>query len=171
MRLTLPRYVCFAILLLPAMGFSGCGPSPDDPITLQSFSVTGTSASVQGVAPINPGVNNGQFSINWVVTGNVYTANVALNTGSIFDPITNILLATSCGKRSQIDNCQAAGTLNCTFDNSNVMQCSDGASSFAAQDLTQFLSGGVPMNAYMVIQACNPSGSVCQTASAPVQIQ
>ena len=170
MRLSPIRYFWFLILLLPVMGFSGCGPSPDDPITLQSFSVTGTSPSQGGQAPISPGTNNGQFSINWVVTGNIYTATVAINSGSVFDPNSNIVLATSCGKRSQVDNCQSAGTLNCTFNNSDIMQCADGATTYSAQDLTGFLTT-VPMNAYMVIQACNPSGSVCQTSSASVQIQ
>jgi len=153
------------------MGFTSCSPGPGDPVTIASFRVTGTSASLNGLAPISPGVNNGQFSISWNVTGNIYTAVIALNTSPTFNPNTNIVLASSCGKQSQSDDCHPTGTLACTFNNTNVMQCSDGLGPYAAQNLTQFLSAGVPLNAYIVIQACNHQGNSCPTSAAAIQIQ
>ncbi len=171
MRHTTIWYFAVAALPLLMTGLSGCGPLADKPIAISGFSVDGTSAQSQTVVPINPGVNNGQFSINWNITGNIYTAVLALNAGPVFDPSTNIVLASSCGKQSPQDICHATETLNCTFDNSNNMQCSDLSGPYAAQDLTQFLGAGVPANAYLVLQACNPAGNDCPTASVPIQIQ
>ncbi len=168
---TIIRYAAFVALLLPALGFTSCGPSPNNAVAISGFSVTGTSTSAQGVQQINPGVNSGQFSISWDVTGGIYKAVIALNANPVFDPSTNIILASSCGQQSKSDDCHPSGTLSCTFDNSNVMQCSDPTGSYAAQDLTQLLNGTAPDNAYIVIQACNPAGDICPVSYIPVQIQ
>ncbi len=171
MRHSAIRYFALAAMPLFVMSISGCSPSPNDPIAISGFSVNGTSAVSQGVVPINPGVNNGQFSINWNITGNIYTAVVALNAGPVFDPNTNIVLANSCGKQSSRGVCHTTETLNCTFDNSNNMQCSDHTGPYTVQNLTLFLNAGVPDNAYLVLQACNPAGNLCLTGSVPIQIQ
>jgi len=165
------RHLAFVVLLLPAMGFTSCGPSPDVPVALAGFTVSGTSISAHGIAQIDPSVNNGQFSISWDVTGGIYKAIIAINSNPTFDPNTNIILASSCGQQSTSDDCHPNGALSCTFDDSNIMQCSDPTGPYAALDLTQLLSGTVPDNAYIVIQACNPGGTVCPVSYIPVQIQ
>ncbi|MHB8453209.1 MAG: hypothetical protein ACYDDO_00650 [Acidiferrobacterales bacterium] len=170
MRCVTVRYLAFVALLLSAMGFTSCGPSPDVPVALASFTVTGTSTSAQGVAQIDPSVNSGQFSISWDVTGGIYKAVVAINSTPTFDPNTNIILASSCGQQSKADDCHPGGTLSCTFNNSNIMQCSDPTGPYATQDLTQLLGSNVPDDAYIVIQTCNPGGTVCPVSYVPVQI-
>ncbi len=164
------RYLAFVVLLLPAMGFTSCGPSPDASVALAGFTVTSTSTSAQGIAQIDPSVNNGQFSISWDVTGGIYKAVIAINSSPTFDPNTNIVLASSCGQQSKTDDCHPSGTLSCTFDDSNIMQCSDPTGSYTAQDLTPLLNGSVPDDAYIVIQTCNPGGTVCPVSYVPVQI-
>ncbi len=163
--------LAWAMILSAVAGLVGCSPRADNPIVISGFSVTGTSAASQGVVPINPGVNNGQFTISWDITGNIYTATVALNSSPVFDPNTNIVLASGCGKQSASDVCHTTDTLSCTFDNSDNMQCSDPAGPYAVQNLAYFLAAGVPANAYIVLQACNAAGNYCLTDSVPVQIQ
>lgn len=154
-------------------GSSGPVPSdPNDPVTIQNYAVSGTSAAVNGVAPINPGVNSGQFSASWTVTGNTsYTTKLVLSTDVVFDGNDIEVVNGGCGKLSVTDNCRPSGTVTCTFNNSNIMACSDAVANFPSRDLSIFLSGGIPMNAYLVIRACNPMLSSCQTAALPVQIQ
>jgi len=152
----------------------GGGSSPGDPVFITSFSVTGTSPPVNGVAPINPGVNSGAFTITWTVTGNqTYTARVSLSTDATYNDPGDISITNgSCGKASGADNCHPSSTLNCTFNNSNMMSCTDGYGIWGPVDLTTFLGGtGIPANLYFVIKACNPLGDSCPTASGAIQIQ
>ena len=171
MRHWAARHLVWLAILSSVAGLAGCSPKADGPIAISGFTVTGTSAASQGVVPINPGVNNGQFLISWDITGTFYTATVALNSGPVFDPSTNVVLASGCGQQSAADVCHATNTLTCTFDNSDNMLCSDVAGPYATQNLAGFLAAGVPANAYIVLQACNASGSSCLTSSVPVQIQ
>jgi len=163
---------------------SGCGgggsagavttPSTSSPVTINSFTVAGTSASVNGVAPISPGVNGGAFNISWNVTGNnTYTLKILLSTDSVYSDVTDIqIVPGGCGKTSNVDTCHTNGTLNCTFNNSNSMVCSYGYGSWSPVDLTAFLGGtGIPANLHFVMKACNPLGDSCPTTSAPIQIQ
>ena len=171
MRGSFLRYLALAVLLPALSGLAACNPKANNPIVISQFSVTGASAPTQGVVPINPGMNGGQFVISWDITGNIYTATVALNSSPVFDPGSNIVLATSCGKQYSGDVCRTTETLNCTFDNSDNMQCSDLAGPYAVQNLAGFLASGIPANAYIVLQACNAAGGACLTESVPVQIQ
>jgi hypothetical protein len=66
----------------------GSGWDPNGTITISNLSVTGTSASVAGVAPINPGVNGGQFSVTFNATGTAlpqYSAYMYTNATGIYD--------------------------------------------------------------------------------------
>lgn len=160
-------------------GGSGGGSSqqsafnPGAPVTLNSFTVTGTSAAVNGVAPISPGVNSGQFSFDWNITGNAsFTTSVVVSADNVYDEGSDIGIAGGCGKTSIVDSCHVSTTINCTFNNSNIMTCNDpGGGTFPARDLTTFLSSGVPKSAYLVIRACDALMTSCPTMSAPIQIQ
>ncbi len=145
---------------------------PNAPVTIQGYTVTGTSATVNGVAPINPGVNGGQFATSWTVTGNsIYTVRIAVSTDATYDGNDIEIVTGGCGKASVLDNCHGSGTVSCTFNNSNVMTCADQVGAFPSRDLSTFLGGGIPMNAYLVIKACNPMLTSCPTSAAAIQIQ
>jgi hypothetical protein len=173
---TLFRILTLAMTaVVTACGGGSSSPSvsnPNDPVTIQSYTVTGTSAAVNGVAPINPGVNNGQFSAIWTVTGNtIYTVRIAVSTDTIYDGNDIDIVNGGCGKANVADNCHTTGTVNCTFNNANIIACSDLVAAFPTRDLSVFLSGGIPMNAYLVVRACNPPLTSCPTAAVPIQIQ
>lgn len=172
---TLPLMLAAIIAGCGGGGGGGAAPStsdPNAPVTIQSYFVTGTSATVNGVAPINPGVNGGQFSATWTVTGNsIYTVRIAVSTDTTHDGNDVEIVTGGCGKASVLDNCHASGTVTCTFNNSNVMACADQVDTFPSRDLSTFLSGGIPMNAYLVIKACNPMLTSCPTTAAAIQIQ
>jgi len=147
------------------------GSNPSDPVTINSFTVVGTSPSIAGVAPISPAINSGRFTINWNVVGNSnYIVNVALSADNVYDNA-DLFIGSGCGKVSVSDGCRINGTLTCTFSNANVMACSDAITTYAPQLLTTFLSGGVPKNAYIVVRACNAVFTSCPTSVVPIQIQ
>lgn len=78
------------------------------------------------MAPINPGVNSGQFSASWTVTSNgLYTVRIAVSTDTTYDGNDIEIVTGGCGKAGVLDNCHASGTVSCTFNNSNVMACAD----------------------------------------------
>lgn len=157
-------------------GGGGTTYDPNGSITLSNLSVAGTSTSVNGVAPISPGVNGGQFSVSFNSAGTAlpnYSAYMYVSSAStIGGTATSLLIATNCGATVIGGNCATAVTTNCTFDNSNKVTCVNPlGGTFPAANLTNFLSSGIPKDAYLVVHACNAFQSVCSDVSAPIQLQ
>jgi hypothetical protein len=146
-----------------------------------SFNVAGTSTdNDNGAAPISPTVNSGQFGLRWQVqdllgdhpVSAFVSADGKLSSGD------DILFYTETCESDDPDdpNDSAAdcGSSNpytklCTFNNSDEIFCDDQAGD--VENLMDFLSDGVPKDAFIIFQACAAAGSPCRTASHAVQFQ
>lgn len=153
----------------------GSGWDPNGTITISNLSVTGTSASVAGVAPINPGVNGGQFSVTFNAAGTAlpqYSAYMYTNATGVYNANDPLLLGWNCGKTTAGGDCATTVTTQCAFDNSNMITCANLlGGNFPTRDLTTFLSTGIPKNAYIVVHACNALLTACSDQAVPVQYQ
>jgi len=173
------------VLMFQMYALSGCGGGggggattpatavgPNNPVFISAYSVTGTSPAVNNVVPINPGVNGGQFSASWRVTGNqTYSVRIYVSEDATQDVGDIELVTGSCGKVHATDVCHPDGTVDCTFNNMNVMSCSDALGAFPVRDLSVFLASGIPKNGYLIIKACNPVLTSCPVDNVSVQIQ
>lgn len=155
-----------------APGGSGSVPlDPTAPVDIQSFAVTGTSAAVNGVVPINPGVNSGRFTLAWQVSDNPnYTARVYASNDAVFDAA-DYEIAGSCGKLHPADSCHGSVTVNCAINNSNVVTCTDAGGVSTTRNLTTFFASGLPKRAYLVLRVCNAFLTQCRQAPVAVEFQ
>jgi len=180
---TLITTVCAGIVL-SACGAGGGGVAgigggatydPNGTIGISSLTVTGTSASVSGVAPISPGVNGGQFTVSFNTAGTalpVYSAYVYVNAdGTYHGNSTDINIVINCGATTIGGPCASSVATNCVFDNTNKVTCNSPIAGPQTRDITGFLSGGVPKNANIIVRVCNALSSACSTANAPIQFQ
>lgn len=145
-----------------------------------SFDVNGTSVdNAAGAAPISPTVNSGRFSMRWEVqdvTGDhVVNAVVSLDNSrsngdvSFYTEICDLADPEDSSDTDAACRRSNPFTKSCTFNNSNEIFC-DGQASDAG-DLTTFLAGGVPQEAFIIFQACATSGSPCRSAAHLVEFQ
>jgi hypothetical protein len=181
--ITLITTVCAGIVLSACGGGGGGGAGasggatydPNGTISISSLTVTGTSASVSGVAPISPGVNGGQFTVSFNASGTAlptYSAYIYMNTdGAYPGSTTNYNIAINCGATTIGGPCAASVATNCVFDNTNTITCNNPIAGPQTRVITGLLSGGVPKNAYVVVRVCNALSSACSTANAPIQLQ
>lgn len=179
---TLITTVCAGIVLSACGGGGGgAGASggatydPNGTIGISNLTVTGTSASVAGVAPINPGVNGGQFTVSFNASGTAlptYSAYIYMNTDGVYPgSSTNYNIAINCGATTIGGPCAASVATNCVFDNTNTITCNSPIAGAQTRLITGLLSGGVPKNAYIVVRVCNALSSACSSANAPIQLQ
>lgn len=181
--ITLMSTFCAGIVL-SACGAGGGGAAgsgggstydPNGTIGITNLTVTGTSASVLGVAPINPGVNSGQFTVSFNASGTAlptYSAYIYMNSdGAYPGSTTNYNIAINCGATTIGGPCASSVATNCVFDNTNTITCNNPIAGAQTRVITSLLNGGVPKNAYVVVRVCNALASACSTASAPIQLQ
>ena len=174
--ITLIATVCTGILLSAcgAGGGGGAGAGggasydPNGTIGITNLTVTGTSASVSGVAPINPGVNSGQFTVSFNASGTalpMYSAYIYMNTDGAYPGSTsNYNIAINCGATTIGGPCASSVVTNCVFDNTNTITCNNPIAGTQTRGITGLLSGGVPKNAYVVVRVCNALTSAPSTA-------
>ena len=165
--------------LLSACGGDSAGvPTPIaiTPITTEttilSFTTVGTSASVNGVVPINAGVKNGDFSIEWDITSSEpYRTEIFLSSDTVLNSAIDIVIYNrNCGADPRVYTCNQQGLFNCRFNNSNEMSCGIVTAFNTAKDLTVFLDA-IPKSAYLIIDACNALRDSCKTASVAIELQ
>lgn len=153
----------------------GANYDPNGTIGLSGLTVTGTSASVAGVAPISPGVNGGRFTISFNASGTalpMYSAYVYVNADGAYPGTgNNYNIAINCGATTIGGSCAASVTVSCVFDNTNKITCANPIAGSQVRDISSFLSSGVPKAGYIVVRACNALSSACSTVDAPVEFQ
>ncbi len=171
--------------ILVLLGLSACGggepgaPSTNPNLsvvgtttTIHAVSVSGTSARINDVAPINPSVNNGTFTIGWQVTSSdPYRVEVYASIDDTISAEDVRVFQQNCGSIDTLYQCNESASFECHFNSSNELYCgtlSPGTN--PANDLTRFLVS-LPMNANLIFQACDAILASCQVAMAPVQFQ
>lgn len=173
------RYIwTFAFLALAACGgsdsdsssTSGTTPPTANPQDLVSFDITGTAADTAGVSPINPAENSGQFGASWSVSDSslLYQVGMAVSTDANASAGDVVFYMRNCGGLST--GCPEAATtfVDCTFNNSNEISCTDDPDSMA--DLSTFLDV-IPKSAFIIIETCTIASMDCTYMSHPVQFQ
>jgi hypothetical protein len=146
-----------------------CG--SDNEVEIKAFIVTGSAEDLDdGRAPIDPAINDGRFDLIWRVDDDGafgYTARFYLSRNRNLDRSNDILFG--------YDDCDAFGSCDhddrneqeCYFTNDMVMFCGD------EDDATQYdvdeIVDNLPMDAYIIIQACTDFD--CDTQAHPVRLQ
>lgn len=171
------RYLLgIAALLLTACGGGGRDNIPPaDSINqaheLMAIDIVGTATDdIDGVAPINPAENSGQFVVIWAVSdpGSLYRVSLAVSSDEALSPDDVIFYARNCGGTSSECPESTETFTDCTFDNSNAIGCADDPAS--AADLSDFLDV-IPKSAFILIQTCSIDGTDCTQSSHPVEFQ
>ena len=150
-------------------GFSAGGGGPD--YDIKSFDIqTPSGDSFGGDAQINPGVSGGAFVPSWSVedASSLYTAALYLSSDTMLSAGDQLFFDEVCGSVQAACPDAASTSVDCTFNSSNVMQCSGQPED--AVDLTAYLPG-LPYNGYIILESCDSSGLDCVTASHPVVLQ
>lgn len=174
MRFALVLGLCVVLLTACNSGDENGGPpEPEPPISIESFTVTGTSALRNGAVPIETQVNQGRFTVNFTLSddNSNYTARIAVSTDTDFatDSVTDPIIVGGCGKTSVVDSCHRSVTFNCTYrlDNANyVTTCVDALGLSTPRNLTSFFRDRpYPANAYILVRACDAFLTSCPTKS------
>ena len=167
-----------SFLVLTACGGGGGGdstPSPAALTTINSFTMTGTSAPTAGdPIPINANVNAGAFSVDWdVSSSNPYHVKLYISEDAVFDKDTDTrLMSKNCGTNvvGNTYECNKVASFSCVFKTSNLISCGTISTANPEKNLTTFLTG-LPMTAYFFIDACNALVTSCKTQSVEVEFQ
>ena len=149
---------------------SGCISSDDDSsggTTINSLSVTGTSANVDDYVPINPNLSNGTFSVGWSVSSSdPYHAELYISEDASLSTSTDRrFFQQNCGS-SSLYNCSSSASFSCQYTTQNMISCNNDSGT----NLTTFLDT-IPKDAYVIIEACNALHDSCQTSSVKTQLQ
>lgn len=134
-------------------------------ILIISFTITGPDDSTNP-ASIDPAINNGTFAIDFNLLGadKIYDVELFVSTNNT---LSEFDISFGQGQCAPTDNeCNdGSSTDECRFTNNNSITCdandSEGISIASALDT-------LPKDAYIILQACNITGSECDTASTPV---
>ena len=176
--------VNFSVLITSALILSACGGSsstsggiPTDTIpaakvtTINTYALNSSSVAVNNVVPINAGVNNGDFNINWnVYSSDPYRVEISISSDTALDNGDVKIFEQNCGAVSVVYNCNTIGSFTCRFTSDNKMSCGTVSSFNQGKDLTTFLTA-LPQRAFMVIKACDGLLEDCKTSSVEVELQ
>ena len=154
-------------------------PSPTAQTTINSFSITGSAATTDGITPIDPAIKAGEFFLSWNISSSepyyvaLYLSNDATlvkedaagNKDVEFDTL-------RCSTLNNFDPCTGAqsGT-RCEFTNQNTLHCPQ--LNFGIPwdvDISSFLNQ-IPKTANIIIEACNAPNDSCKTATVAVQFR
>jgi len=154
----------------PASNDPAPSPTPTPP-TIDALTITGTSAYTDpDPAPINANVSSGKFTTTWQTgadTGGRMRS--FLSVDDTFTEATDIeFYSTLCG---DIFDCNAMGdgAQDCFFTTTNHIRCGSDPTGI---DITAFLTG-LPMQAYIIFEACKDSWlpAECATQSVLVELR
>jgi hypothetical protein len=114
--------------------------------------------------PVNSGVNDGDFSMNWDIEADgLVRIRIGVNkAGSSFCNEFNNVFNSHCGEGG---SCDLIDTVQCNFSNSNILSCERGAT----LDLSEFLDT-LPKDAEFCLGARGVD-SVADSAKVRVQFQ
>jgi len=144
-------------------GSSGSGGT----VSIDGFSVTGTSATSSGsVPPINPGVNGGQFVLSWSASPDTYNASFYLSPDNSLATTSGDVQIASINCGLVVSRCDRNGTLACTFDNNNTVLCD-----LAQKRNIATLLDTIPKRLFLINKTCNALFTVCDTKALEIEFQ
>jgi hypothetical protein len=159
----------------------GCN---DKKMEISSFSVVGTSSSINGVIPINAGFNSGRFSVSWSVLiesgegfnfdskSSGYSVALHLSDDDELSTSTDVrFYSEKCGQSDSAENCNDSGngSIRCNFTNENKIVC--GVSNGQQEtDISDWLDE-LPKRAYLFLEACHEGGDPCDNRSARIELR
>lgn len=166
----------FSVLALTGCGGGGGG---DDALqsdateaySLLSFDVIGTDDDGTHGAPIDPNQNGGEFSIEFSLDDHSehYSYNLYASRNDNLSTSTDTLVySDACIDPLALCYTASSFEFDCTFNTSNVFDCSGGDDPV---DLTDFFDT-LPQNSYLILQTCAFPGLQCDTPQArPVEFR
>lgn len=171
------------MLLLLVTGLAACGggsdTNPKNPLSsvnlntkINSFTVIGTSSTVAGTVPINPGVSGGFFSVGWDISStDPYHIDLYVSHDNALSKTSDTkFFSQNCGSTSSIYNCSQTGNFSCQFTSANSISCGTVSATNPAKDLTSFFSA-LPETDYLILEACDGLFLDCQQSAVKVEFQ
>lgn len=135
----------------------------DIEVTINEFEVIGSSEPVDGVVPINAGVNDGKFSVSWDVFSNIdlYHVELFVSKDGSTDGDAVKFFARNCGYIGS--SCSQKGEFECNFTQDNQIFCgnTDG------HNLTDFLDQ-LPQELFIVLKTVD---SLFQESAKQAQVK
>lgn len=138
--------------------------------TINSMSVQGSAAAVAGVIPLNSGINEGAFTVNWnVSSSDPYHVRLYVSDDATLSSNDIQFFSQNCGSLSSLYNCGKAASFACSFDTQNQIVCNE-SSYNRGKNLTSFLQT-LPQDAYLIMYACNGLFDSCKTEEVAIELQ
>lgn len=138
---------------------------------LTAFKITSPSGgNGSGQIQINPGVSDGSFVASWKVkdSSSDYGVAMALSTDKVADKDDAVFYYDTCGASHTACPRASRTYMDCSFNNSNVMQCAGDPTS--GRNMTAYLDT-LPWNGYILIETCSNGINYCTVMSRAVQLQ
>ena len=141
-------------------------PTPE----IVSFSVSGTSPAQQDVIPINAGVEEGQFTIDWNIgEANSFHLQLFLSHDEkLSGDDVRIFNNSLCGA-VRVNDCFSQDQYQCRFGTDNTLKCSDGWETFDKNLSTLGFLTGLPQQTFVIVEACVLAD--CKTAAVKTEFQ
>lgn len=166
----------FAIFIAACGGGGGGTPTPTGGsttlnTTINSFTITGTGVGAGGKQEINANITGGNFVTQWdVSTSDPYRIDLYVSENATLEKASDIrFFGKNCGSGPLLE-CTGSGRFDCRFTTQNKISCGIISATNPEKDLTGFLTA-LPMDAYIIIEACNGLVTSCKEAAVLVEFQ
>lgn len=135
---------------------------------ITTFNIIGSSDADNGVIPINAGIDNGKFKVEWeVISSENYDVDLYLSNDKYLSDKTDIVFsALICGSTPSSSPCTHTASLDCKFSSTNKISC---GSNNQEKDLSSFLNA-LPQQAFIIIEVCDSSYKSCKVSSQAVEL-
>ncbi len=112
---------------------------------------------------INAGISNGEFDIYYSISKQAYYVSLSVNDKSISDGGISFYSGT-CGYSA------CAVDLTCRFTNTMNMSCGNIGPGNQEVDVSSMVTA-IPMDAYIILQACNLEYTICTQQYQAIELQ
>ena len=165
------------MLILGAVLLSACGGGGGDVLnnsgnsatTISAFEITGSATGTP--VPIDANINSGNFHVHWEVnSSDPYHVDLYVSADDVLDTNTDIrFFEQNCGS-GPLMNCTSIADFDCAFTTQNHLSCGTLSAANKGKDLTTFLTG-LPMQAGIIMKACNGLVTSCKTQVVKVEFR
>ncbi len=138
---------------------------------IKTFEVTGTSQDVNGIAPISPSINNGNFTLKWEVEDNdslykvqIFVSNNDVLSNADIEFYKDNCLLNDCGNNNPFTN-------DCFFNNNHDIWCEKERILEKDKINLQSFLNTIPKDAYIILKSCDVSGLSCSQATEAVRFE
>lgn len=137
---------------------------------ISGFSVVGTSPAQGDIIPVNAGVEDGRFTIDWDVTSaNSFQLRIFLSHDELLSADDTRLFSNPVCGSVRLNECYGQDQYICHFNSDNGLICSDGWENFSQNLLTTGFLTTLPQAAYVIGEVCVVTD--CKTAAIKIEFQ